>query len=85
MPSLMATRRQPLCAPRCTGSNGVAIAVDGGAPMLLDGNITLCARADLNSSRFFDGALCALLLRCRHNSAVTAHVLRIDRVVLTQC
>ena len=34
----------------------MAVDVDGGAPMLLDGNITLCARSDLDSSRFFNGA-----------------------------
>ena len=52
----------------------MAVDIDGGAPMLLDGNITLCARADLNSSRFFDGALQMLLsYRCASPSAVLAH------------
>ncbi len=46
----------------CVGSNGVAVNVDGGAPMLLDGNITLCARSDLDSSRFFNGAVTTSVL-----------------------
>ena len=44
----------------------MAVDVDGGAPMLLDGNITLCARSDLSASRFFNGASpCSALMADR--------------------
>ena len=54
----MTIDRARMTEPRtaCPGSNGVGVDVDGGAPLLLDGNITLCGRSDLDSSRFFNGA-----------------------------
>ena len=34
--------------------------VDGGDPIYLDSPITLCGRADLNTTRFFSGSLAEL-------------------------
>lgn len=33
---------------------------NGGAPVLLSGNVVLCSRADANSERHFDGQLAYL-------------------------
>ena len=43
--------------------------MDGGLPIFLDGNITLCARADLSATRFFSGRVAELSL---YNSALTS-------------
>src|SRR5690348_16375813 len=49
--------------------DGTPLEVSGGEPVLLDGKITLCGRADLDSVRFFSGLLAQLSI---FNTTLTA-------------
>ncbi|GAB4817823.1 hypothetical protein N2152v2_004869 [Parachlorella kessleri] len=42
--------------------DGYAKAITGGDPILLDGDIVLCGRADLNQDRFFNGHIANLMI-----------------------
>jgi hypothetical protein len=41
-------------------ANGIRHKVSGGGPMMLNGSIVLCSRADLSFERFFDGSIAQL-------------------------
>ena len=45
-----------------TGSDGVPRQLDGGAPLLMDGKITLCGRSDRQTMRGYTGLLAKLAL-----------------------
>ncbi len=43
-----------------TNDQGVQTTIDGGDPILLNGNVVLCSRSDATSERHFDGKLAYL-------------------------
>lgn len=54
------------------GSDGTSLSAVGGAPMQLAGNITLCARSDLDPNRFYSGYIANLGI---YNTSLTPAVL----------
>lgn len=56
-------------------TNGTVVPVTGGFPLRIDAPITLCARSDLDPSRFYNGALANLGIYDSQLSAAQIHAI----------